>query len=75
MAVSAAPGERIEFLYQTAFSRRPDAAETSDILRFLESQPQFYRASTTVPSSDLEEQVWTDVAHVLLNAPEFIYIR
>ena len=75
MAVSAAPGERIEFLYQTAFSRRPDAAETSEILRFLDSQPQLYRESGAAPSSGLEEQVWTDVAHVLLNAPEFIYIR
>jgi hypothetical protein len=75
MAASAEAGERIEFLYRTAFSRGPDATETGEILRFLDSQPQLYRAADAAPSSGLEEQVWTDVAHVLLNAPEFIYIR
>jgi hypothetical protein len=75
MAASASPEERIQFLYRTAFSRRSDAGEAARILRFLESQPQLYRASSGAVPEGSEEQVWTDVAHVLLNSPEFLYIR
>jgi hypothetical protein len=75
MALNASAEDRIHFLYRTAFSRRPDSSEIGQILQFLDSQAKLYQASATVQPSGLDEQVWTDVAHVLLNSPEFLYIR
>ncbi|MFN3326533.1 MAG: PSD1 and planctomycete cytochrome C domain-containing protein [Bryobacteraceae bacterium] len=57
------PQERIEFMYRAAFSRAPDARETEELLRFIRA------------ASKPDEEVWSDVAHVLFNTPEFIYVR
>jgi hypothetical protein len=75
MALNASAEDRIDFLYRAAFSRRPESSEIGQILKFLDSQAKLYQASGTVEPSALSEQVWTDVAHVLLNSPEFLYIR
>jgi hypothetical protein len=37
-------------------------------LQFAQTQAKLYQTQT-------EERVWADVAHVLLNSPEFIYLR
>lgn len=56
------PQERIRFFYETAFARPPEPFEIDEILAFVRKHP-------------LPERAWTDVAHVLINLPEFIYLR
>jgi hypothetical protein len=52
------PRERIDSMYRGAFARPPDPAEVEQILSFLTNPPE----------------AWADVAHVLLNSAEFIYV-
>jgi len=59
-----APEQRLEQMYTEAFARKPERAEVERILAFVESQ-----------GARSEAAVWADVAHVLLNSPEFIYVR
>ena len=43
---------------------------------FLEGQRARYRNLPEVKAAEeLNEQVWTDLAHVFFNFPEFIYVR
>ncbi|MGH9628846.1 MAG: DUF1553 domain-containing protein, partial [Bryobacteraceae bacterium] len=65
MAVEPQPARRIERMYETAFARPPLPAETEKILEFVRVQSQ----STGV------EGAWADVAHVMFNSPEFIYLQ
>lgn len=61
--------ERIQFMYESGFGRLPGAAELDRALSFLESR-------LDDGSSDEERSAaWTDLAHVLFNVKEFIYIR
>ena len=64
--VAAAPDttERVRQMYLAAFGRPPAAEEISSISSFVAGQEQ-----------KPEKAVWTDVAHVLLNSAEFIYLR
>jgi hypothetical protein len=60
---AADPRERVRALYRSAFTREPEPSETGDILDFVAKHKGDERAA------------WTDVAHVLLNSPEFLYLR
>jgi hypothetical protein len=53
----------------SAFSRPPDAGELDACQAFLERQ-----ASLTGRKTD-DLGVWKDLAHVLFNAKEFIYVN
>ncbi|HYO83862.1 MAG TPA: PSD1 and planctomycete cytochrome C domain-containing protein [Bryobacteraceae bacterium] len=57
------PEERVGLMYRQAFSREPEQHEVAQILDFVRSQTRN------------EQEVWADVAHVLLNTAEFIYIQ
>ncbi len=56
--------ERISHMYQAAFARPAAPDELEKIRSFVHSQ-----------EGRAENEVWADVAHVLLNSPEFIYLR
>jgi hypothetical protein len=60
----ADPGERITWFYRHAFGRRPTEQETKLLREFL----------TTGDSKEAKGAAWTDLAHALINAKEFIYI-
>jgi hypothetical protein len=55
---------RVQRMYQSAFARPATAAEISALLSFADSQ-----------KSRPEQAVWTDIAHVLFNSAEFIYVQ
>jgi hypothetical protein len=66
--------DRIGLMYRTAFAREPEQQEIENISQFAASQAELHR----VPGVDekaIEQRVWADVAHVLFNSPEFIYLR
>lgn len=60
------PQERIAFMYESAFSRPPTAFESWNCLAFLENQARLNPANA--------QAGWTDLAHVLFNTKEFIYL-
>ncbi len=70
---STEPRERIRGMYLTAFSRPPDTMEEKAALDFLETQGVERGVAPEFRSRD--EQLWADLAHVLLNVNEFIYLE
>jgi hypothetical protein len=55
---------RVQRMYVSAFARPATQDEVSAVLAFAEAQ-----------KSRPEQAVWTDVAHVLFNSAEFIYVQ
>jgi uncharacterized protein DUF1553/uncharacterized protein DUF1549/cytochrome c len=64
IASTSDPRERVRRMYSTAFARPADEKEVSSILAFVNNQ-----------QSRPESAVWTDVAHVLFNSAEFLYVQ
>ncbi len=62
--------DRIDDMYVRAFGREPLQKEVARIRRFLAEQGRARGVS-----GDDDPQVWTDLAHALLNTSEFIFIR
>ena len=60
--------ERITAMYLSAFGRPPSDAERDACLAFLERQAKLGDAKADSPG------VWKDLAHVLFNAKEFIFL-
>ena len=54
--------QRISRMYHSAFARPPSEAEAAAVLAFLTGHDQ-------------DEHTWADLAHVLINSKEFIYIN
>lgn len=54
--------QRISRMYQSAFARPPSEAEAAAVLAFLAGHDQ-------------DQHTWADLAHVLINSKEFIYIN
>ncbi len=69
----AAPRDRIGRMYREALARAPDETELNDALEFVRSQS----AELGIKPGDrtAEEQVWADLAQVLFNVKEFIYVE
>lgn len=63
--------QRIARMYQSAFARPPQAGETASVLDFLRQHRETLGGKRT--GDDL--QLWSDLAHVLMNSKEFIYIN
>ena len=59
--------QRVALMYQTAFARSPTASEKDAVLAFLRQQGDKREAG--------DPQTWSDLAHVLMNSKEFIYIN
>jgi hypothetical protein len=74
VAAEPAPQARVDRMFLEAFARRPAPAERADILRFVNRQRSRYPES--VPPEGIDEsRLWADVAHVLFNSKEFIFLR
>jgi hypothetical protein len=69
LAENVPAGERIRGMYLSAFSRPPTEAEERACLAFLQQQAQ----TSAKPLDD--PAVWADLAHVLFNVKEFIYLN
>ncbi|WP_235989835.1 PSD1 and planctomycete cytochrome C domain-containing protein [Bremerella alba] len=64
---------RIERMVQQAFSRKPTAQELVLANQFLESHRQTLSIDPQHAASSVE--LWRDLAHVLVNAKPFIFVR
>jgi len=62
---------RIRAMFLRAFGRTPNARELRQTRAFLAQQAARYGAS----AGDAESHAWTDLAHVLLNSAEFVFIQ
>ena len=60
--------QRIVRAYMTAFGREPTADERHDALRFVDDQSRQYGPGE-------ERHAWVDLAHVLFNVKEFIFLN
>jgi hypothetical protein len=67
----ASPESRIRRMYAQAFSREPTPEETAATISFLESQAREYGLSAAAN----EDRVWADLAHVLFNVKEFVFVE
>ena len=70
--ILAAPGtaeERVGGMYVSAFGRPPSAAELRSCLDFLDRQGRLSGGKQDSPA------VWADLAHVLFNVKEFIFLN
>jgi hypothetical protein len=61
--------ERITAMYGAAFSRPPTDGELKDCLEFLDRQAKLAGKTTD------DVAVWADLAHVLFNVKEFIFLN
>lgn len=64
---------RIERMVEQAFSRKPTAEELTLANQFLESHGQTLSIDPQQMASSVE--LWRDLAHVLVNAKPFIFVR
>jgi Protein of unknown function (DUF1553)/Protein of unknown function (DUF1549)/Planctomycete cytochrome C len=70
--VLAQPGnaeQRIEGMYRSAFGRPPTTVERSACLTFLKRQAEERSVAADDPG------VWTDLAHMLFNVKDFIFVE
>ncbi|MCA9245823.1 MAG: PSD1 domain-containing protein [Planctomycetales bacterium] len=72
-ARSSATTDRIAAMYLDAFARSPSAAELAAAQEFLIQQAERYGASAEQAAD--HPQAWADLAHVLINSKEFIFLR
>lgn len=61
---------RVDFAWRLAFGRSPSDEERAGALAHVDTQQKRFAASST----SSEEEAWTSLCHVLLNANEFIYL-
>jgi hypothetical protein len=65
---STSPESRVEWMYLSAFSRLPRSDENAIALAYISAQ-------SALPQPPNEVELWTDVAHALINTKEFIFLR
>jgi len=65
--------QRIALMYENAFSRLPTDAELQAALGFLDAQ--FERLGLPPSSRGTAVEPWADLAHVLINVKEFIFVN
>ena len=63
---------RIGRLYEDALGRPPTTQETAAALEFIDAQGQELKLSSEAARRD--PRVWADLAHVIWNVKEFVYI-
>jgi hypothetical protein len=66
----ADPANQLRVLYRIALAREPDQKESDHFLSFLRGRRDRYGSA-----DDADLAALTDLAHVLLNANEFVYIN
>jgi cytochrome c553 len=62
------PAERVREMYATAFGREPTKDELAAATEFVEAQSKEYGKPD-------DPRAWADLAHVLFNAKEFIFVE
>jgi hypothetical protein len=72
LAAEAAPAERIDRMMREAFARPPTAAEREAALGFLAAQTAVHGGADAAAPAELA--AWTDFAHALFTAQEFIFV-
>ena len=70
LSETESPSLRMESMFEKAFGRLPEPQEIEALDEFLQGQRQANAAD-----KDAEVRIWTDVAHVLFNSTEFIFVR
>jgi hypothetical protein len=70
MEVHGAAEARLDDMFVRAFGRAPEQSEREDVRAFLEQQARLYDGASTD-----DPRVWTDLAHVMFNSTEFIFVR
>lgn len=68
IAESSSPEERVARMYEEAFGRPPTGAEQASVTAFLAEQASHY------PPNE-PQRAWADLAHVLFNTKEFIFVE
>ncbi|MDX1945190.1 MAG: PSD1 and planctomycete cytochrome C domain-containing protein [Pirellulaceae bacterium] len=66
------PESRIRRMYLQAYGREPAGTEISAARAFLDQQSREYELPAG--TNPLDERVWADLAHVLLNVKEFVFV-
>jgi len=61
---------RLDNMYLRAYGRLPDSIDRSQIQEFLNQQASRYPGATAE-----DARVWADLAHVIFNSKEFIFVR
>jgi hypothetical protein len=76
LARPGTPRQRIAAMYEVAFGRLPTATEAAACLDFLDYQARHGPAGggDNTPATD-DHAAWADLAHVLFNAKEFIFLN
>lgn len=69
LAAGRSPAERVAGMVRQAYGRRATDGEVRDCLDFLTGQAGQYHAPPDDP------RAWADLAHALVNAKEFIFLR
>ena len=69
----ASPADRVSVMYLRVFARPPTPDESADALSFLESQGRELGLRPEAWKTD--RQAWSDLAHVLFNAKEFVFLE
>lgn len=64
--------ERIDRIYQTAFSRTPEPAEIEQARAFFAEQAGVYEIAEDLALTDV--RLWSDFCHAVFNMKEFIYL-
>jgi hypothetical protein len=67
------PRQRVGRMYEQAFARPPTDQEADEAIAFLHAQGQTLGLSTDTRVTDV--RVWADLAHVLFNVKEFIFLN
>ena len=61
---------RLDNMFLRAYGRLPDATDRAQIAEFLDRHAARYPGATAE-----DPRVWSDLAHVIFNSKEFIFIR
>jgi mono/diheme cytochrome c family protein len=67
------PAKQVRLLYRIALGREPDQQEREQLLAFLRKQQGYHSARAAGAEAGL--MALTDLAHVVLNANEFVYLN
>ncbi len=70
---AATPEARLRRMFVAAFAREPAANEIESAFSFLDSQGREYGLPAEQAKAD--QRVWADLAHVLYNVKEFVFVE
>ncbi len=72
LATPGTPRQRLDRMYEEALGRLPSDAEAADALAFVATEAT--EARETREARNGEARAWADLAHVLFNVKEFIFV-